>query len=169
MIKNRVNTHKNETLRRRELIQPIKLLDSLISTEYRQFERQQLQRVRINYFGPVELYLYHLGVRLVSLLSPGYFNLESDFSSRVFSSLSQAATSVTKKYIYYQYAYKMHSTNRRAENDDVKTRRDTIFMEKRLVNESVTDATTKLEIYIFSDQQKAVKAAEILSGGVVLL
>lgn len=58
----------------------------------------------------------------------------------------------------------MHSTNRRAENDDVKTRRDAIFMEKRLVNESVTDATTKLEIF-FSDQQKAVKAAEIPSGG----
>lgn len=60
----------------------------------------------------------------------------------------------------------MYSKNRRAENDDVKTRRDTIFREKRLVNESVTDATTKFDNF-FSDQ-KAVKAIEMLSGGVVL-
>lgn len=60
----------------------------------------------------------------------------------------------------------MYSKNRRAENDDVKTRRDTIFREKRLVNESVTDATTKFDNF-FSDQT-AVKAIEMLSGGVVL-
>lgn len=59
----------------------------------------------------------------------------------------------------------MYSKNRRAENDDVKTRRDTIFREKRLVNESVTDAT-KFDNF-FSDQ-KAVKVIEMLSGGVVL-
>ena len=43
----------------------------------------------------------------------------------------------------------MYSKNRRAENDDVKTRRDTIFREKRLVNESVTDATTKFDNFFF--------------------
>lgn len=59
----------------------------------------------------------------------------------------------------------MYSKNRRAENDDVKARRDTTFRKKRLVNDSVTDATTKFEIF-FSDQ-KAVKATEMLSGGVV--
>ena len=59
----------------------------------------------------------------------------------------------------------MYSKNRRAENDDVKARRDTTFRKKRLVNDSVTDATTKFETF-FSDQ-KAVKATEMLSGGVV--
>lgn len=59
----------------------------------------------------------------------------------------------------------MYSKNCRAENDDVKARRDTTFRKKRLVNDSVTDATTKFEIF-FSDQ-KAVKATEMLSVGVV--
>ena len=47
----------------------------------------------------------------------------------------------------------MYSKNRRAENDDVKTRRDTISREKRLVNESVTDATTKFDIFFLIRRQ----------------
>ena len=74
--------NKNVTLRGRAVIQPIKLLDSLISTEYRQFERQQLQRVRINK-NTEELHLFHLGVRLVSLLSRGT-PTENQISAREF-------------------------------------------------------------------------------------
>ena len=75
--------NKNVTLRGRAVIQPIKLLDSLISTEYRQFERQQLKRVRINCSNTVELHLFHLGVRLVSLLSRGT-PTENQISAREF-------------------------------------------------------------------------------------
>ena len=163
LITTRVNTHKNVTLRGRAVIQPIKLLDSLISTEYRQFERQQLQRVRINCSNTVELHLFHLGVRLVSLLSNS--NWESDFSSRVFSSLSQATTSVTKKYILpiglQDVLKKPQSREWRRKN----TKGHDFQGEK--VSERVRDGRNNKIRHFFSDQ-KAVKAIEMLSGGVVL-